>query len=213
MTPLQRIPEQPFTDRAGRPKSWADLQNTIHSLLVNRFPDVQHFSPEVIEDALGNAMMRLMEYWQFLDSSHRGDELNFNYAQLYGTRLAKTLIAGEMAQRRFTLPWSSFGDDQQPRDGRPTDETAWEVLERLAFSPYLTPEEIAINNDEIERSRHVLEDLSPEQLHDWFKNLLTEESEREQAATEGVTQQSIHERRVVRRRHAQRLARNYGLYI
>lgn len=201
---MQRIPDQPFLGKDGVRRGWVDVQTHIGRLLGTRFPYVDE---DIREEAIASAMLRLLTYWQYLASSSTEDGLTFGHALHYGTRYARTMMHEEIAHRSSRVTGYFHGVSEHAFGD--TDDI--DVSMDYVVDPDDPFDEVIGGLDETERVRRMLLTLPPEELEDYMRNLLTPLTEREQAQKEGVTQQSIHERREVRKKRATKLARSYGL--
>lgn len=193
----------PFVARDGRRHGWLDVQTHVQRILRTKFPRVER---EILADATQEALLDLLGYWQFLPSASQEAGLSFHYALLRGSHTAATKVFAMVGQRRAEVP-TAFGGGLSEDD----DEESWDAFEFLLVDPDPTPDEVLEECDLTERARRMLAEMPADELEDAFNNLLRNETEREQAAREGVSQQSIHERRGVRRRRVREGARKYGL--
>ncbi len=168
---------------------------------------------DIIEDAVSDAVLDLVAYWQGLQSSQTATkQLNFGYALQRGVRFGAQSVLTEVRRREmfvatggrdgFTAGNDSFGwtdDEMQGVD----------VLTSIA-DPSPGPEELACEADEVERVRRMLADMSGDELADCFE-LLEEGSTRELAERLGISHVAVQKRQ---RKAAARLrvrAENYGL--
>ena len=194
-----------FVARDGRRHGWLDVESHIKRILRTKFPRVER---EILADASQEALLDLMGYWQFLPSAGQGAGLDFHYALLRGVHTAATKVFAQVGQRRMEVPTAfgtGYADDESEED--------WDAFEFTLVDPDPTPDEVLDDGDLIERARRMLSDLDPEELADWFNNLLTPETEREQSDREGRAPSTIHERRTVRAKRVREGARKYGLFF
>lgn len=198
------IPEMPFVARDGRRHGWLDVQTHIQRILRAKFPRVER---EIRADASQEALLDLMGYWQFLPSSHKETGLDFHYALLRGSHFAATKVFAMVGQRRMEVPMAFDGHDAYHEED---DVIEMDVAHRRVDDDP-TADEVIEEIDLTERARRMLAEMSPTELEDAFNNLLSGETEREQAEREGVNRNAIHERRGVRRRRIREGARKYGL--
>lgn len=203
---MQRIPSRPFIDNKGVAQGWSNVQEVIELHLRRRFPGVDY---DIREDAIATAMLRLLTYWQFLASSKSKediDKLTFVLAIIYGERFAVTSIFSELSRRKSEVAGYFNGGVDNEDD---VDDSSAREFDIVSTESSL--DELVEDDDYVERTRKMLLALPSAELEDYMRNLLTPLTEREQAQKEGVTQQSIHERREVRKKRATKLARSYGL--
>lgn len=190
----------PFVASDGTRHDWLTVQSHITRILRRRFRSVDD---EILADATQEALLDLMGYWQFLDSSSQAEGLRLSYALMRGCRFGASKVFAMVNQRRSEQPFPF-------RDGE-SDEDPFDAFEYALVDPDPTPEEVLEESDLTERARRMLDGLDRAELADWFNNLLTPETEREQAEREGVARNAIHERRSLRRTRAREGARKYGL--
>lgn len=195
---MQQIPEAPLVDKNGDLRSWTEVQSYVSRFVNVSYPRVDE---DIREESVATAIVQLLTYWQYLASSSTEGELTFGYALLYGTHKAKEWIRTELQRRNREVVGFFNGGVADEDDGREFDipvdgpSVEDEVLERELHG----------------QARELLAALPPEELEDFFHNLLTPLTEREQAEKEGVGRNAIHERRVVRRNKARRLAIERGI--
>lgn len=192
----------PFVASDGTRRDWLAVQTHITRILRRRFPGVDN---EILADATQEALLDLMGYWQFLDSSSQANGLLLSYALMRGCRFGASKVFAMVNQRRMESPL--------PFKNGEADEDPFDAFEYMLVDHDPTPDEVLEDADLLERARRMLAEMPAAELSDWFNNLLTPETEREQAEREGVNHNAIHARRVLRRTRAREGARKYGLHF
>lgn len=200
---MQQVPEAPFRDRKGQSYTWLDVQRILYARLRKRYAAT--VSDVILEDVAADVIVDLITYWQQRDSSSRDGFLVLEFAIFRGVRQARDYVHAYVRtnQREVLAGYTDLSAGDADED--------WESQGFTVIDPDPTGDEVVEELDYTNRARRMLSELSDEDLKDWATNLLTSDSERAQAEREGVTQQSIHDRRTVRRTRARRLATKYGL--
>lgn len=178
-------------------RSWPDVHWSIFRNTIKRWPKM---SVDDVEDAVGEAMADLIEYWIQLPSSVSSDtQRNFAYAVTRGTWKAKTAL-GRLSQRMDTLisldeleilenssedmigelavePFGDYPSDRAPDRHSPSAEEV--MFDKIAHDEILD----AINN------------LSSEDFDSWFADFWSGDSLVEIAERQNVSPDTVRMRR------------------
>lgn len=184
--PSRGVPRRPRPSDFGD-KTWVDVQAKLARWARGHYPRVD---AHMMEDALQDAVVDGMTYWQTLSSSHTGDtQKNFDYAVFRGKKY--------LARHMRTMYRAHTEVDAL--DG------AWD---RADDAP--TPDEVLVDRDFQERARGVLEEMSSGELEDFF-TYLGGNTQREVAEKLDISHQTVGRRQSARRLDLQKRARVHGL--
>lgn len=191
----------PFGER-----TWLDVRKAVARKLGRRFPRV---SGEVLDDALGDVVVDLIAYWQGLASSVSEDtDRNFYFAVKRGVWRGTTVLIERFRLGSIEVLHHLPAELDGGCDDTDESPASWQSS---FVDPDPTPDEVVEELDAAERARRVLEELDSVELEDWFRSLLSGESERDAAKRLGISRSAYRDRRDVRLRRARRLAVKHGL--
>lgn len=176
-------------------KTWKHVHAAVFSKTLHKFPKAAH---EDVDDAVGTAMLDLVNYWVNLPSSLTDDdpERNYQYAVTRGYWTAAGWMCGRFGQRSSEVSLDYDAEEPLPP----------ELVDQAPLAADLVEDA-----DERERLREFITDLPPAELKQWLGSYLRGESTRAMANNCNISQPSAFHRR---RRGINRLreaAREYGI--
>lgn len=211
-------------------RDWVDVRSSIAKQIRRKYRPLN--IEDVLEDVLSDVLCDLLGYWSSLSSSQKGEQLSFAFAVNRGVWMGTKKVANvfkhnaqeelfDPTQPQFLTSEGRIIQDEFGTYGIGAHGEAsegWEGYTTHIPGSYMhitdpdpLPDEQVIEMDEEERARAVLESLSSEELHDYFDNLLSGETERETAKRLDVSPATVHRRRAAQRTNLQEHARRYGL--
>lgn len=181
-------------DLFGR-NTWEDVQRSLTAYTYRRWPGIRDVDRE---DAVSAAILDLVDYWVFLDSSRGGDsERRFAYAMTRGRFTINAHLGWVVDELERLEPNSVetftqyMGQASQAGDptGRPLNLSRY--AEALTSDPRADAEEA----EREEQVRQRVNSIPVEEWDTWLMDYLQGTPIAEVAAAEGVSKQAIAQRR------------------
>jgi RNA polymerase sigma factor (sigma-70 family) len=177
----------PFGER-----DWNDVRMSIKRHIQRKW---RNMPPEDVEDAVSDAITDLFDYWLHLPSSvdDSNPAKNFAYAVRRGTWVAGGSLVWRFHEYAGVVSEVFLNQlIEADVDGTSLEKFAhYHQLE----DPAPQPDDVCVEAENMARLQRAVNALSEDELNKWFRSFMGGETAREAADHEGVTHQSITERR------------------
>lgn len=185
-------------------KTWDDVRASITTSVRRKWPFVQKAD---VDDAVGDAVLRLVEYWLDLDSSREAilsePMRAYGFAIWYGTRFAMNRLS-DMAEHAANLEWLDAPVSRH--EGADEDFTMWDFVPGAE-----DVESDALSDDPDVLLSQFLDVALADPHRRWTVPIMDGETTVSQAQREGVTQQAVSAGRIRTCSNLRPTAQLYGL--
>jgi DNA-directed RNA polymerase specialized sigma24 family protein len=186
----------------GDEHSWGELRGILTKHLRKKFPGA---TAEDIEDAAGDGILDLCDYWAGLSSSMTADTArNWSYALWRATKRASSALYRDLERLRpevsMETPVHDAGTGQVVTLG-----------DLLAAKP---AQDADMTDDEYQaKVQEFIDSIPPEDLETWLNPMVRGESVRAEARRTGAHYRTVHRNRQRGKARLSVVAQQFGLRV